>query len=394
MKLSTTDLKETPPSMEWALCTFGEPKERIAEWIECHNFATKKSGPFTNIIIPTDYDLDECFALPKFLPFDYIDGFSPNLNKHLHLGHVSNFVLAKAFQCLGSGKKFVAILGDTLSGAVEKEEALSTYEELCQKFGYRVDETIFASGVKVRNPQLLHDGSGPYEGTKVFNVNDEKVVGIKSSGDTTYFYQDVALAEKLNGSTLYLTGFEQKEHFQKLADLFPTVHHLPLGLVMVNGKKMSSREGNVVYLKTILDALTEKLGDDPGLVWNVLAGFILKSAPGSLKNIDFNQIDNVKQSAGLYLSYTLAKLQSAGIKIEKTDRFSSIELQFKLLKSKALLQPNVLFNGICQLAKKISQLYVTHTIQDHPENQKMFTPLANDLALGMQLLGLFWVNKV
>lgn len=378
--------------MDWCLCTFGQPNDTITEWVQHHGFQTAPSGPFTNIIIPEGYPLEDCFETTE--PFAFVDGFSPNLNKHLHLGHASNFVLAKALQKLGIGQQFIANLGDTLDGEVDKKTALQTYLNHCNTFNYQIDAIFYASELHIEDSSLLKDGTGDYKGTKVFEIEGNNVVGLKSTGETTYFYQDVALAETLTAPTLYLTGFEQAQHFKLLHTLFPTVHHLPLGLVMLNGKKMSSREGNVLFFDELLDLLKEKLGDNLPLVWNVLAGYILKSAPGTIKNIDLDQIDNVKQSSGLYLSYTLAKLKSAGLTIDSIDSFNSTELQFKALKAKETLQPNVLFEGLVGLAKKISQLYVQLTIKDNSKNQAKFAPLAADLALGMKQLGLFEVNEV
>ena len=73
---------------------------------------------------------------------------SPNLNKHLHIGHFSNFVLAKSFQTLEVSEQYISILGDTLSGDVAKEEALEKFKEYCEKFDYKVDKVFFASEMK------------------------------------------------------------------------------------------------------------------------------------------------------------------------------------------------------------------------------------------------------
>ena len=136
-----------------------------------------------------------------------MDGFSPNLNKELHIGHLSNLVIANAFQKLGVGKKFIAILGDTLKGKVNKETALEKYKSYCNDFDYKVSDIFFASKMELKNQSLLTAGDGDYSDTQIFEIDNDKLVGIKGDGTTSYFYQDVALAEHLNKSTLYLTGF-------------------------------------------------------------------------------------------------------------------------------------------------------------------------------------------
>ena len=215
MKININKLGITPKNLGFKLCFFGEPSTEVLDWLNYWKFETEIIGKFTNIILPDNIILSDIFEEPRI--FDYMDGFSPNLNKHLHLGHLTNMVIAKAFQKLGITKNTVAILGDTLDGAVEKEDALNKLHEYLNKFDYKIDQVYFASEQKT--DIILEDGVGDYEGTKVFNIDGSPVVGIKSNGSTTYFYQDVALQSKLGKSTLYITGNEQDNHFHHLAKL-------------------------------------------------------------------------------------------------------------------------------------------------------------------------------
>ena len=391
MKINVNSLKDIPKHIGSGLCVYGPLSSEIQSWVEFHNLQTHKSGDFTNVVIPDDFDVENAFECSQ--PYEYVDGFSPNLNKHIHIGHVSNFVLAKALQKLGVGKSFIANLGDTLEGEVNKDEALNAYYELCKTFDYKVDKVFFASQFKCPE-DMLTDGSGEYAGTKTFKLPEKEIVGVKSNGATSYFYQDVALASELKAKTLYMTGFEQKEHFQNLKAMFNNIEHMPLGLVTVNHEKMSSRVGNVIMLSDVLESFKQKFGDDKKLIWNVLAGYILKSVAGSVKNIDLNQLDNVKQSHGLYLSYTLAKLKSAGIKVKEIKDFHSPLLKLKMLKAKHNLSPNVLFEALVEQAGKISNLYEQYKISGHPENHQFFENLAEDLLFGMKKIGLFDIEKV
>jgi hypothetical protein len=96
----------------------------VSTWIAAHGFEVEKVGPYTNVYI--DKDIDEVFEPAG--KFQYMDGFSPNMNKHLHVGHLSNLVLAKAFLGMGVTNGTVAILGDTLEGDVSKDEALDKFK--------------------------------------------------------------------------------------------------------------------------------------------------------------------------------------------------------------------------------------------------------------------------
>lgn len=392
MKIDINKIKTTPSNFGFNFCVFGKPSDEIKEWCNFWNLQMIDSGSYTNIILTDNFDIKNAFNTPK--SYEYVDGFSPNLNKHLHVGHLSNLVLANAFQKLGIGKKFIAILGDTLSGSVEKTDALNSYQKYCKDFNYKVDDIYYASTMKLEDESILTDGDGDYIGSKVFDLVDEKIVGIKSSGSTSYFYQDVALAQKINSSTLYLTGFEQDNHFKSLKKLFPSINHIGLGLVQLDGKKMSSSEGNIIYLKDFIDELLVIFNNDIELVYNILAGQILKSAPGSNKSIDTKLISNPKLSLGLYLSYTMAHIKSCGVTTKPIFKYESKELQFAELKSKVNLSPSILFEELVKHCKKINKLYDTHYIKDNMENIELFSNLISDLELGMKSLGMFSINKV
>lgn len=392
MKIEINKVKTTPKDLGFNFCVYGKPSDEISAWIEYWKFKTEPSGPYTNILIHDDTDFDEIFVEPTI--YDYVDGFSPNLNKKLHVGHLSNLIIANALQYLNVGEKFVAIFGDTLStGDVKKEDAYNAYHEIIQIFGYDLDKELFASEMTL-DESLMKDGEGDYEGTKVFDLGDEKIVGIKKSGATTYFYQDVALANELSASTLYLTGTEQDNHFKSLKKIFPNNNHLGLGLVYLDGKKMSSSEGNVIYLIDFINDLMLKFDNNINLVINIIVGQILKSEPKSKKTIDTKLIDNPRLSLGLYLSYTLAHIKSCGVKTKIRYKFKSKKLQLAYLKARTNLSPNILFEELVNHCKHINKLYETHYIKDNPENIELFSDLISDLEIGMVSLGMKSVDKV
>jgi arginyl-tRNA synthetase len=399
MKLNVNTIKQIPNHLGFGFCQFGELTKEVKEWIAYWNFKTEKSGSFTNIIIPSTQNLFECFEIPT--PYEYVDGFSPNLNKYLHIGHLSNLVIANTFQKLGVGNKFIAILGDTLKGKVNKETALEKYKSYCKDFDYKVSDIFFASKMKLKNQSLLKQGEkigeDDYSDTKIFEIDGEKIVGIKGKkggGSTSYFYQDVALAEHLNNSTLYLTGFEQDNHFNLLKKLFPHTNHIGLGLVMLNGQKMSSSLGNVLYLEDFINELLPQFNNNIQLVYNILAGQILKSKPNQIKSINSKLISNPKQSLGLYLSYTLASVKSCGVDVSKITNYKSQKLQVAHIKSIQNLDPSILFGELHNHAKEIMKLKEELYIKGNQENIELFSNLISDLEFGMNNLGMFSIKKV
>jgi len=392
MKIDINKIKLTPSNLGFKFCQYGELDAELKEWCEYWELKTEKSGPFTNILLNSDSPISEMFIEPK--TFKYGDFMSPNLNKHLHIGHLSNLVIGKAFQSLGISKKFIAIFGDTLDGSVDKQTALEKYYQYCEDFGYKVDAEYFASDMKIKDESILVDGDGDYKGSKCFDIDGEKIVGIKSTGSTTYFYQDVALAEELNDDTLYLTGFEQNGHFNLLNKLYPTVNHIGLGLVFLNGKKMSSSDGNIIYLEEFIEEMLLLFNNDIKLVYNILAGQILKSLPTGKKTIDTKLLENPKISLGLYLSYTMAHIKSCGVTTKNINQYKSQELQFAEIKAKTNLAPMVLFDALVNHCKSINQMYNTMHIKDNPDNIEIFSNLISDLELGMNKLGMFSIEKV
>lgn len=409
MKIAANKISLMPPKIGEGLCVYGDPSEEVVQWCDENGVVQKKSGAFTNFELPNDSSVEDLFIKPD--AYRYLDGFSPNLNKHLHLGHLSNLVLAKAFQAIGSANETIAILGDTLDGKVRKEDALSSFRSYCQRFHYPVHHMFFASEMKYDGTMengaigtVDHNGiQRDYTGTKVFDVDGEKIVGLKADGSTTYFYQDVALATHLNAPTLYLTGSEQNQHFALLKKMFPHVDHIGLGLVLLNGVKMSSRnedgsekteeEKKAIYAKEVLDMLNGMFDDD-FLSYNVLAGQILGIEPRSTKNIDGNKLGELNNSSGLYVSYTTARMKSAGVFGVPSDVFSSLSLGYAYVKSLHNKTPHTLFKAVYEHCMKMNSLYKTHRISDNDANKEMFSGMMTDLELGLKKLGMFSVDKV
>lgn len=397
MKIDINEVRLVPKtvSKDFKLCVYGNLSHNIKEWVDYHKLSLNQSHNYTNIIIPENTTLSDLFLSKQ--PYQYIDGFSPNLNKELHIGHLSNLILAKSYVKLGCSNKIVSIYGDIGTKEVN-DEGLSKIRQYQLMFDYRPDIEYLSSNMidyRYLVDNLLTDGLDDYEGCKVFELSD-KLVGIKSNGTTTYFFQDVVLATILNDKTLYLTGNEQINHFNHLRELFPNqIEHIGLGLVSINGSKMSSRLSNVVLIKDLL-----KLGEEVfenysnELIYNVFAGFILKSSINTNKSISVDDLTNPNKSLGLYISYTTARLISAGCNIVETNCFKSKHLEYAYLMSKFNLKPNILFIELYEHCKVINKLYLTHYIKDNEPNRLMFNQLLSDLVLGLNKLGMYVITKI
>ena len=301
-------------------------------------FATKyreeQVGRFWNY-----YVTEDCQEWPEEIgqagPF-IIDGFSPNLNKSLHVGHLRQLALAKSLQAilsqtvkpsrrLSEQSTFVALLGASqgvFKYAVDELNHWFDFVEYHPTLHYDVlmprDQEIvprYKKNMPINSVFPMTDFNGnPFptveESCEVWDGPNGPVVVVRSDGRPLYAFQDIAFAKTV-GPTHYITGVEQKEHFQNLG---LENKHLPMGLVLgEDGKKMKSRTGDSVTAKEVLQQIItqfELTPDPERLAWNVLAWNFLHVSRS--QNVKFSPKEWTKpESPGMYITYTYARLKSA-----------------------------------------------------------------------------------
>lgn len=272
------------------------------------------------ISIPNKYRHEQCgiwhnyfftkedFLWPKFqkeTPKYRIDGFSPNLNKQLHVGHLRNLVLASSLQKIIPNSEFMVWFGGTLG---INEEALANFQKWCNLAQYAPDivtiDVIYAKHNKVQTP--FSDGVGTSDGCKTF----KDVIVRRSDGTPTYAYYELLLHESFKPD-FCITGVEQTEHFKNLG--FENVH-LPMGLVLgEDGKKMKSRTGESLSAVEAFEEIKSNLNETPEpdkLAWNIAAWNFLKVS--RKKNVQFNpKLWSKIESGGMNISYTYARINKA-----------------------------------------------------------------------------------
>ena len=332
-----------------------------------------------------------------------IDGFSPNLNKELHIGHLRNLMVATSLSRLFPKAKMVAMLG----AAVGIEPyAMGQLDEFYQRAGYLPD--LYYDNQLPPFEDTV-DGEGEQAGCKVWQGPKGPVIVTRSDGRHTYAYHDLSFA-KLVGPTHYVTGAEQKEHFDSLGFGHK---HLPMGLVLgADGKKVSSRNGGAMSLReavlSVADALqTVKSGYNPDtidLAWNVIAWNFLKN--NRSKNAIFNpeqwtQID----SPGMYISYTYARTDSALGELEG-DEVQLTEADLPLLgvcsyssyyigRAVELMDASAVANYTLELAQAITKAYHAEKIQGGRPGLAFAMRHAHDtLGKCMNILGMKQLKRV
>ncbi len=178
------------------------------------------------------------------------------------------------------------------------------------------------------------------QGAKIVNLGDDMPPALikRSDGGSLYITRDLAAVfyrkkEYKFDKILYVVGNEQKLHFEQLKrliskmgyDFSDQVNHVNFGLYLTNGKKASTRKGNVVKLYDVLmtaiglakKQIEEKnpnienkdeIAKNVGIAAIVFAD--LKNFRGL--DIEFNIQDAVKfeGQTGPYLQYTGVRIAS------------------------------------------------------------------------------------
>ncbi len=184
---------------------------------------------------------DETLAEKARKTLEQIEGGDPSLNKQLaFIRDISLAAFQKNYELLGvkfdetsSESQFVQAGKETVAEAVKKS------------FAFKADtgETV---------AELKEHGL-------------PNTILLRSNGTTTYLARDLALADyrfkkyKFD-STVYVTGSEQKLHFQQAFKILSLLgrpyasklHHLPFGLISLPEGAISTRAGRVVFLEDVL----------------------------------------------------------------------------------------------------------------------------------------------
>jgi arginyl-tRNA synthetase len=265
----------------------------------------------------------------------------------------------------------------------------------------------------------------------------------KRDGSTLYITRDLAaLFYRKNtydfDEALYVVGNEQKLHFTQLQevckkmgyDFYEDIHHINFGLVLQDGKKMSTRKGKIVKLIDVLDEavqlslnyINEKnpdLEDKEEIAKHVGVSAIIFN---DLKNyrandIEFNLEDmvNFTGQTGPYLQYTSVRITSMlkeNFEEAKTIDFSILtsepsfeliktidEYEDVLVKAKEEYSPSVLAKYLLNLASLFNSYYAKEKVMvdDDVERQTkllLISIVRNILDDGMNLLGMKVIQKM
>lgn len=275
------------------------------------------------------------------------------------------------------------------------------------------------SAQKMEEPiQLLRDKDllKPSRGAEIVDLDEYNLpplLIIKSNGTTTYITRDLATAlfrKRMYGhaKSLYVVGAEQETYFKQLRaalkemgfNWWDQIEHISFGLMNLNGKKMSTRKGNVVSLEDVLNdsidlarkQIAEKnpdLENADEVAKEVGVGAVifhdLKNYRRNAVNFKLEDVVKFEGETGPYVQYARARAESilrkGGIRdfsdvdltkagAEVWELISFLGQYSEAIKRAALnYDPSVIAKYALELAKKFNQYYAHTRILDKDEAQ-------------------------
>lgn len=258
----------------------------------------------------------------------------------------------------------------------------------------------------------------------------------KSDGATLYLTRDLATAYYRHrtydfAKSIYVVGGEQSVHFKQLKEVLKrmgnewadTMHHVAFGLITKDGKKLSTRKGNIILLEEVLqeaielayqqiEAKNPSLPNKEEVARQVGVGAVvfhdLKTE--RLNSFDFNlqHIVQFEGETGPYVQYAHARLRSMlakhGKEVDLNDVFSltddySWEVIKKLaaypqivIQAEERMEPSVIAKYLVQLAQAFNKYYGNTRILDEDDQLAARIALtkatADILKDGLALLGI------
>ena len=325
---------------------------------------------------------------------------------------------------------------------VTLQEVKTIYDRLHVKFDSWNGESFFND--KMAEPlQMLRDKGliTESQGAQVVELGDYGMppcLLVKSDGSSLYATRDIAAAiwrkQHYNfDKCLYVVAYQQNLHFKQFfkvlelagCDWAKDLVHVAYGMVSLEDGAMSTRKGNVVLLKDVIDKAVSKANDiiadkNPDLdnrsdvAEQVGVGAVLFSAleNSRIKDIVFSydRILNFDGETAPYLQYTYARCNSI---LQKAPRTEGVSGDYRALDNAETLrlvkligsfpqavrdaalkyEPSVISALLIDIAQAFNRFYIAHrVICDNPAHQiarlQVVDATASVLKRGLQLLGI------
>jgi arginyl-tRNA synthetase len=300
---------------------------------------------------------------------------------------------------------------------------------------YYPESSTAPTGLAVVKEQLALGKLKESEGAIVFEGDEEKHlhtrVFITSKGLPTYETKDIGVIwqerEDYHFDHRYLiTGNDQREYMRVVfaaAEAFDptlagTMTHLTNGTVrFADGKKMSSRLGNVTRGIDVVDIVREKVAEiveDKSIIEDVTLGAIkyvfAKYKLGGDIAFDIEETVSLQGNSGPYLQYAHARarriLEKAGNTVVSLDKVNDEdrslvrklgEYSETIEQAARDLEPHHICNYLFELAQEFNRYYEKNQVIGSDNEQHrlaLVATYADTLHAGLTILGIAAPNKM
>ncbi|MCM3719313.1 arginine--tRNA ligase [Fictibacillus phosphorivorans] len=226
-----------------------------------------------------------------------------------------------------------------------KEVSLKAFQKIYELLGIQFDsyngEAFFNGKMDASVKELMEKGLLELsDGAQIVNVGEDMPPCLikKTDGATLYATRDITAAIYRKNTydfdqAFYVVGHEQSLHFEQVKRVLRKMdytwadhmHHVPFGLILQNGKKMSTRKGRTVLLDTVLlDAIqlaennirekNPSLSEVEEVARQVGVGAVifhdLKNEKGNDVEFSLEQMLKFEGDTGPYVQYTSARIQT------------------------------------------------------------------------------------
>lgn len=321
------------------------------------------------------------------------------------------------------------------------KEISRTYERLHVKFDSYAGESFYNDKMQPVLDEIAAKGlSESSEGATVVKFpNDEMppCLLIKADGATLYATRDLAAAFYRKNTynfykSLYVVAYQQNLHFKQLFkvidmmgyDWAKDMEHVAFGMVSMEDGKLSTRDGNVVFVEDVLDKARDKaleiinakspdLENKAQVAEMVGTGAVIFGVLSNnrIKDIVFSydKVLNFDGETGPYVQYTYARCCSLLKKIgdigdicdydtlKKDDAYELIKLIEKypavLKEAGKRYEPSLVTRHLLAIASQFNKFYIEQNIMNSEESErnarlKLVKITRDILRSGMALLGI------
>jgi len=278
--------------------------------------------------------------------------------------------------------------------------SIKEFDKVYKLLGVKIDETLGESFYEDKMQEVIEDAKDlakESQGAQVIDVDgiDIPLMLLKSDGATTYETRDLATIKHRNKTwnpdlIIYEVGADQILHFRKIFKVAEMLgykgdtqyKHIAHGLIRWKDRKFSTRKGDTIKLKDVLDEAinrAKEISDDDAIAEMIGIGAVkyndLSRQPERDIVFDLDQMVTLTGNSGPYIQYTGVRCKSIlkknnKLKVKKQELNAEEEMLLRdLSRFPEIVQlaadkfsPNVVCNYVFELCQNFNTFYEKHSI--------------------------------